>query len=108
MQEYAVSQQPVDTGDFAAALQRDQSRRQFYVVEDEAELQEMMNAPLEMWRVFLHPTQRRLVEWNCNGPIRVLGGAGTGKTVVAMHRAQWLVRNVIGPERKVLFTTFTA
>lgn len=106
--DYAVPTTPVDTADFATALDRDQSRSKFRIIEDDAELQEMLNAPLEQWRVFLHPVQRRLVEWRCNGPIRVLGGAGTGKTVVAMHRAVWLVRNVVGPERKVLFTTFTA
>lgn len=108
MQEY-VAKQAVDTSDFAAALQRDQSQRSFCVVEDDRELEAMLSAPLEKWRVFLHPSQRRLVEWNTNGPIRVLGGAGTGKTVVAMHRARWLVRNVVaGMDRRVLFTTFTA
>ena len=44
----------------------------------------MLDAPLEQWRVFLHPSQRKLVEMNANGPVRVLGGAGTGKTVVLM------------------------
>lgn len=67
----------------------------------------MLNAPLEKWRVFLHPSQRKLVESPANGPVRVLGGAGTGKTVVAMHRARWLSqRPPINPV-KVLFTTFT-
>lgn len=104
-----VAKQAVDTSDFASALQRDQSQRSFRVVEDERELDAMLSAPLEKWRVFLHPSQRRLVQWNTNGPIRVLGGAGTGKTVVAMHRARWLVRNVLSrPDSKVLFTTFTA
>ncbi len=70
------------------------------------ELEEMLNAPLERWRVFLHPSQRRLVERHWNGPVRVLGGAGTGKTVVAMHRARWLARNLPGSGR-ILFTTYT-
>ena len=65
----------------------------------------MLNAPLERWRVFLHPSQRRLVERRWNGPVRVLGGAGTGKTVVAMHRARRLARD---PQPgRILFTTFT-
>jgi len=98
--------EPVDTDDFAAALARIESRARFVVVEDELELEEMLNAPLERWRVFLHPSQRRLVERHWNGPVRVLGGAGTGKTVVAMHRARWLARNA--PQRgRILFTTFT-
>ena len=98
--------EPVDTGDFAAALARDDSRGRFVVVEDELELEAMLNAPLERWRVFLHPSQRRLVERDWNGPARVLGAAGTGKTVVAMHRARWLARNLPGRGR-ILFTTFT-
>jgi superfamily I DNA/RNA helicase len=99
----------VDTEDFATALTREQSQRSFHVVENDQELEAMLVAPLEKWRVFLHPSQRRLVNWRTNGPVRVLGGAGTGKTVVAMHRARWLVGNALtAPDRKVLFTTFTA
>ena len=106
VREREAPQEPVDTADFAAALSRDDSRGRFVVVEDELELEAMLNAPLERWRVFLHPSQRRLVERQWNGPTRVLGAAGTGKTVVAMHRARWLARNLSGRGR-VLFITFT-
>jgi len=105
-QEAALIQE-VDTGDFAAALERMATRSRFVVVDDEVELAAMLNAPLEKWRVFLHPSQRRLVEGVKNGAVRVLGGAGTGKTVVAMHRAKWLAKNVVSENQKVLFTTFT-
>jgi len=99
---------PVDTGNFAAALERPDSRRRFYVVADDLELQAILSAPLERWRVFLHPTQRKLVERHWNGPVRVLGGAGTGKTVAAMHRARWLAETVFTAESdRILFTTFT-
>ncbi len=109
MRDYALPVGPVDTTDYAAALERDSSRRRFVVVADDAELQRILDAPLEKWRVFLHPSQRRIVEWECNGPIRVLGGAGTGKTVVAMHRARWLVRDRFrNADQRVLLTTFTA
>ncbi|MCY4014380.1 MAG: AAA family ATPase [Gammaproteobacteria bacterium] len=97
---------PVDPTDFAAALDRDDSRARFVVIKDDLELEEMFNAPLERWRVFLHPSQRRLVERHWNGPVRVLGGAGTGKTVVAMHRARWLAQR-LKPGERILFTTFT-
>lgn len=108
LEEYAVPDgPPVDVDDIETALDRSQSRRRFFVVEDERELQAMLSAPLEQWRVFLHPSQRKLVERDWNGPIRVLGGAGTGKTVVAMHRARWLVRNVLQEGERILFTTFT-
>jgi len=100
-------EEKVDTEDFAKALENANSRRRFYVVdESDVDLISMLNAPLEKWRVFLHPTQRALVYRDWNGPVRVLGGAGTGKTVVAMHRAKWLAANLPG-DGKILFTTFT-
>jgi superfamily I DNA/RNA helicase/mRNA-degrading endonuclease RelE of RelBE toxin-antitoxin system len=98
----------VDTEDYAAALERPNSKRRFAVVEDDEDLEQMLDAPLEMWRVFLHPSQRRLVTMHAHGPVRVLGGAGTGKTVVAMHRAVWLAENFFtDPDDQLLFTTFT-
>ncbi len=99
----------IDPEDLVAALDHPESQRSFHVVEDELELKEMLEAPLEHWRVFLHPSQRKLVNRNWNGPVRVLGGAGTGKTVVAMHRAKWLVNNLLQKsDQRILFTTFTA
>ncbi len=95
----------VDVEDFTAALRRPESQMRFAVAADEMELEAMLNAPLARWRVFLHPSQRRLVERDWNGPLRVLGGAGTGKTVAAMHRARYLARTL--PEGRILFTTFT-
>ena len=93
---------------FAAALQNEDSRRRFYVVDEAKELTEILSAPLEQWRVFLHPKQRKLVTMWASGPVRVLGGAGTGKTVVAMHRAKYLAEQVFtGKEDRVLVTTFT-
>ena len=100
-------QTAIDTSDFAAAVERDTSKRQFVVITDAAEMEKLLAAPLEQWRVFLHPSQRRLVEMQASGPVRVLGSAGTGKTVVAMHRAVWLARNSCAPGQKILFTTFT-
>lgn len=98
----------VDTSDYAAALENPDSRRRFFVVEDDLELTAILSAPLEKWRVFLHPSQRRLVERDWSGPVRVLGGAGTGKTVAAMHRAKWLAQHVFtGVNNRILFTTFT-
>ncbi len=108
-QAMAVSAEPdIDTSDIDRALERDATKRRFVVVEDDASLQAMLDAPLEKWRTFLHPSQRKLVERSWNGPVRVLGGAGTGKTVVAMHRAAYLAQNVfVAPGDRILFTTFT-
>jgi len=98
----------VDTADFVTALENPDSKRRFHVVEGALELAEILNSPLELWRIFLHPSQRSIVEKEYNGPVRVLGGAGTGKTVVAMHRARWLAEKVFVRENdRILFTTFT-
>jgi mRNA-degrading endonuclease RelE of RelBE toxin-antitoxin system len=96
-----------DPSNFSTALDRVQSMARFVVPSDESELAEMLNASMDKWRVFLHPSQRKLAQGIKNGAVRVLGGAGTGKTVVAMHRARWLARHVANPHHKVLFTTFT-
>ncbi len=106
--EKPVEEIPVDQKDFVAALQNDDSKRRFYVIDEAKELAELLNAPLDQWRVFLHPKQRRLVSMQANGPVRVLGGAGTGKTVVAMHRASFLAEEVFAKkDDRILFTTFT-
>ncbi|MDA7431837.1 UvrD-helicase domain-containing protein [Synechococcus sp. AH-601-O06] len=100
---------PVDTKDVATALDTPESQAEFMVITDDDVLEAMLSAPMEQWRVFLHPSQRRLVERDWNGPIRVLGGAGTGKTVVAMHKARWLAAQLLQNNQpgRILFTTFT-
>ncbi|MCA0377697.1 MAG: UvrD-helicase domain-containing protein [Gemmatimonadetes bacterium] len=81
------------------------ARRRFRVLTNAAELEQALDAPWERWAVFLHPEQRELVERRFNGPARVAGSAGTGKTVVALHRAVALAR--ANPEAQVLLTTFS-
>ena len=93
--------------DLSAALEVPASLKSFVIVDGEDELRRIMAEPLEKWRVFLHPTQRKIVKKNYSGSARVLGGAGTGKTVVAMHRAKQLASKISGQQR-ILFTTFTA
>lgn len=95
------------TEDFSVALKNSESKKSFVVIEGEEELRRIMAEPLEKWRVFLHPTQRKIVQKNYKGSARILGGAGTGKTVVAMHRAKYLASKINDDER-ILFTTFTA
>lgn len=98
---------PIDTEDFATAIETAESQSRFVVVADEETMAAMLNSPLSQWRVFLHPTQSKLAQGDRGGPMRVLGGAGTGKTVLAMHRAKWLAENRATTENKVFFTTFT-
>lgn len=99
----------IDPEDVAAAVVAPASRQSFHVVTDEAELQEMLAQPLAQWRTYLHHTQHELAYRDSfNGPVRVTGGAGTGKTVVAIHRARHLAERVTERSRKpILFTTFT-
>ena len=93
--------------DLSTALDAPATLKSFVVVEGEDELRRIMAEPLEKWRVFLHPTQRKIVQKEYSGSARVLGGAGTGKTVVAMHRAKHLASMCEGQQR-ILMTTFTA
>lgn len=81
------------------------ARRRFYLVATSEDLQRALDFPWEKWTVFLHPTQLDVVERKYNGPARVSGSAGTGKTVVAIHRAAHLARR--DPQAKVLLTTFS-
>ena len=100
------SSKEYDPEDFHAALELDSNKHHFAAISDDAELDAILNEPMALWRVYLHPSQRKLVRANFNGPARVLGGAGTGKTVVAMHRAKYLASKCAENER-ILFTTFT-
>jgi len=79
------------------------AERRFRTMENLEELRTALEAPWERWAVFLHPAQREFVERDFNGPARVIGSAGTGKTVVALHRA---VRLAQDPDAYVLLTTF--
>lgn len=96
-----------DNEDLAVALDVPTTLKSFVVVDGEDELRRIMAEPLEKWRVFLHPTQRKIARKEYSGSARVLGGAGTGKTVVAMHRAKYLASKCEGQQR-ILMTTFTA
>lgn len=97
----------VDTTDFATALATSEAQSRFVIVTDDEAMMAIMNAPLAQWQIFLHPTQHKLASGDRSGPVRVLGGAGTGKTVLAMHRAKWLAEQRTPDGKRVLFTTFT-
>lgn len=73
---------------------------------DEDELERIASAPIEEWMLFLHPDQRTLVDKQFNGPARVRGAAGTGKTVVALHRAAALAKRYPDANDRILVTTF--
>lgn len=81
------------------------AQRRFRVMTNIDELQRALDFPWEKWTVFLHPEQRQWVEREYSGPARVSGSAGTGKTIVALHRAVFLARST--PDARVLLTTFS-
>jgi hypothetical protein len=98
----------VDPSNLEEALTRPDSLRRFAIIDTPDELIEILNAPLDKWRTFLHPSQSYIVQGDFSGPFRVLGGAGTGKTVVAMHRAKHLAKSIFNQRAdRVLFTTYT-
>jgi hypothetical protein len=87
------------------AFDHPDAQRRFRTVNNIEELERALEFPWEKWTVFLHPAQREMVERDYSGPARVSGSAGTGKTVVALHRAVFLARS--HPDARVLLTTFS-
>ena len=95
---------PESTGDFSHLSEA--SNFDLLLVEGEEHLKKILSEDIAAWRIYLHPYQRKLVEWDVKGPMKITGAAGTGKTVVLMHRAVWLASQANDDER-VLITTFT-
>ncbi len=92
--------------DLIGSLRKPAARAQFAFVEGEEELRAVIEAgDFGAWRVFLHPEQRKWVDIRTSGPFRLSGGAGTGKTVVLVHRARRLAR--ANPDARIVLTTFT-
>lgn len=81
------------------------AKRRFRIMTNVEELERALDYPWEKWTVFLHPEQRDMVERAYSGPARVSGSAGTGKTIVALHRAVYLAR--LHPAARVLLTTYS-
>ncbi|MDR9759414.1 3'-5' exonuclease [Rhizobium redzepovicii] len=92
---------PVD----ASPVTHPDAQRRFRILEGHEELAAALDQPFEKWAVFLHPSQRALVERDFAGPVRVVGSAGTGKTIVALHRVLRILR--ADPAARVLLTTFS-
>lgn len=89
----------------ASPFQHPDALRRFRLMTNVEELERALDYPWEKWTVFLHPAQLRMVERRYAGPARVSGSAGTGKTIVALHRAVFLARR--NPDARVLLATFS-
>jgi hypothetical protein len=89
----------------ADPLKHPDSKRHFMLLSDDAALDQVLAGDWDAWQVFLHPSQRAAVETRHRGPSLVSGAAGTGKSVVAVHRAAFLARN--HPEARILLTSYS-
>lgn len=89
----------------ASPFDHPDAQRRFRVLENVEELERALDYPWEKWTVFLHPEQKQWVERHYAGPARVSGSAGTGKTIVALHRAAHLARE--NPDARILLTTYS-
>jgi hypothetical protein len=95
-----------DSGRLIRSLHHPASQMQFTLVENDEELRKVLeDGDFGAWRVFLHPEQRKYATQTFNGPFRLTGGAGTGKTVVLLHRARELSK--LNPGARIVLTTFT-
>lgn len=104
----AATDDTVDPEDYEAANERPATKESFVVTGDVVEFGRIMSEPLSAWRIFLHPAQRALAERKTpnKGSVRVTGGPGTGKTVVALHRVKALADR-LPPGQAILLTTYT-
>ena len=109
--DYDLSGGEIDTDDIHTALREPGTQSHFAVTSNDAELVALLSGDFEAWRTFLHPTQRSVAHRPVfNGPAKVTGGAGTGKTVVAIHRARFLAQQLIDSgddTSRVLVATYT-
>ncbi len=106
--DLAVGKKPVPKPPFPTGIDpfsHPDAQRRFRVMGNQAELEQALAFPWEKWTIFLHPSQKELVEKDYSGPARISGSAGTGKTIVALHRAVFLARS--NPKARVLLTTFS-
>ncbi|WFE35605.1 UvrD-helicase domain-containing protein [Micromonospora sp. WMMD975] len=95
---------PEPSESLAVAIANTRSRIMLVTRPDE--LAEILDKPFAAWRVFLHPSQRRVAyRVSYRGPAQVSGGPGTGKTVAALHRVKHLLSRT--PDQRVLLTTYT-
>ena len=96
----------VEMDELARRLASADSETEVVATQTPGQIRRLLDAAIEEWMVYLHPDQRAIARANFNGPARVRGGPGTGKTVVALHRARVLARQRVADGDRVLLTTF--
>ena len=105
----SITPDEIDIEDIEAALDTPAAEEKYHVFTEENEVRDQLARPFSTWRTYLHHSQREIAyreSWN--GPVRVTGGAGTGKTIVAVHRAKALADRLPNDgSKRILFTTYT-
>lgn len=102
----SVGGQEIEEAELQTRLQATSSATELVEVSTSAQIRKLLDGSIEQWMVYLHPSQRAIANATFNGPARVRGGPGTGKTVVALHRARVLARRRVQAPNKILLTTF--
>jgi hypothetical protein len=106
LSEPPTPEEASDTDRLVEGLRHPAAQMSFAWIDDNAELRRVIEGgDFGAWRVFLHPEQRKYARRSYSGPFRLSGGAGTGKTVVLLHRTRMLARRE--PDSRILLTTFT-
>lgn len=106
------SVEPIDSNlSMLEAMQKDINKSYVHVISEEETISDILDNPIDYWRIFIHPKQMNYVvgnDGNYNGSFQIKGSAGTGKTVVAMHRAKYLASKIYTKNTdKILFTTYS-
>lgn len=103
---FEIEEGKVKEETFEAKVSSINNQRSFIELTDDSLFNEILSGNLNKWKYYLHPSQRKLVSNSFKGSAKVSGGAGTGKTVAALHRLKYLSQ-IKQPSEKILFTTFT-
>lgn len=101
-----IEEGKVASTDSSEQLNSPNNLRNFYVVKDDSDLEQVLEGDLKKWKVFLHPAQRKYSSFDFPGSYKVTGAAGTGKTVLALHRLKYLTEKK-KENGRILFTTYT-
>ena len=83
------------------------AKRSVFVLSEDTQIEEYLTGDFQKWKIYLHPSQRSIAFGEFKGPIKVLGGAGTGKTVCALHRLKYLSDSLGIYDKPILLTTYT-
>jgi len=103
---YEIEEGKVQEAELEAQVSSINNQRSFIELTDDDLFNDVLSGSLNKWKYYLHPSQRKLVNGSFNGSVKVTGGAGTGKTVAALHRLKVLAESKKNDER-ILFTTYT-